>query len=107
VEILGESLIVVQLIDGTFIAICERCPHRGASLQYGYVENAGIRCAYHGWLFDQRGACVQRPFERSCRDVRTACYPVTALAGLLFVYMGPPETITPLPMWDCAASVGT
>jgi 5,5'-dehydrodivanillate O-demethylase len=100
VEILGESLVVIQLADGTCIAIGERCPHRGASLRYGYVEDGGIRCAYHGWLFDQRGACVESPFERSPRDLRTACYPTKALAGLLFVYMGPRETMTPLPMWD-------
>jgi nitrite reductase/ring-hydroxylating ferredoxin subunit len=54
-KILGDSLVVFRGADGSYGAIPERCPHRGASLRYGFVEDGGIRCSYHGWLFDHHG----------------------------------------------------
>jgi nitrite reductase/ring-hydroxylating ferredoxin subunit len=39
------------------------CAHRGTSLYYGKVEERGIRCCYHGWLFDVQGHCLDQPCE--------------------------------------------
>jgi len=41
----------------------EHCPHRGASLEYGDIEDGGLRCPYHGWLFNVRGQCLEMPAE--------------------------------------------
>ena len=102
VRILGEDLVVYRTHDGDFACVAERCPHRNASLYFGYIEPGGMRCCYHGWKFDGRtGACVERPFEQSSHEkIRVASYPVEQLGGLLFVYMGPPGTATLLPRWD-------
>ncbi|NIO07248.1 MAG: Rieske 2Fe-2S domain-containing protein, partial [Deltaproteobacteria bacterium] len=43
--------------------LVDRCPHRGASLSYGRVEERGLACAYHGWLFDGKGNCLETPAE--------------------------------------------
>lgn len=32
--------------------------HRGADLAYGRLEDGGLRCAFHGWLFDRHGSCA-------------------------------------------------
>lgn len=71
----------------------EHCAHRGSSLYYGKVEDEGIRCCYHGWLFAVDGACVEQPCEPGGGQHRDKCrqpwYPVEERYGLVFAYMGP------------------
>jgi nitrite reductase/ring-hydroxylating ferredoxin subunit len=63
-----------------------RCCHRGTTLYYGKVEDRGIRCCYHGWLFDVEGRCLEQPCEPEMglhRDrVRQPWYPVEERYGL-------------------------
>jgi len=79
------------------------CPHRGASLEYGDIEDGGIRCPYHGWLFDVGGRCLAMPAEpaerRFTQKVRHLSYPVEEQGGLLFAYLGPTESVPPLPRY--------
>ena len=80
------------------------CPHRGTDLAYGRLEDGGLRCAFHGWLFDVDGKCLQTPAEPDdsplCQNIRQKAYPVVERNGILFAYMGPgapPE----FPHFDC------
>jgi 5,5'-dehydrodivanillate O-demethylase len=104
VRVLGEDLLLYRNQNGGYGLVRERCSHRGASLYYGFVEADGIRCAYHGWKYDDAGKCLEQPFENpesGFRDkIRHTAYPVEKLAGLLFAYMGPPEKKPLLPKWD-------
>src|SRR5262249_35881355 len=49
VRLLGEPLIVFRGKSGRAGLIGEFCPHRGASLYFGRVEDASMSCVYHGW----------------------------------------------------------
>ncbi len=103
-KLLGERLVAYRDLAGEVRVVTERCPHRGASLAYGYVEPDGLRCAYHGWLFDSDGRCVERPFEIAAPSARCNLPPYRAReqAGLVFVSLrtgGPP----PFPLWDIIA----
>jgi 5,5'-dehydrodivanillate O-demethylase len=71
------------------------------------VEDCGIRCNYHGWKFDETGACVHQPFEeiahpdaRFRERVRIKAYPVEANGGLLWTYMGPADKKPLLPNYE-------
>jgi 5,5'-dehydrodivanillate O-demethylase oxygenase subunit len=104
VTIMGEDLVVFRDRQGQYGCLAEHCAHRGVSLYYGFVEDCGIRCAYHGWKFRTTdGQCLEQPFEpagSTYRDrVRQRAYPVQKLAGFLWVYMGP-EPAPLLPRWD-------
>lgn len=44
-------MVAVFLIDGQYRAISDTCPHMGASLASGYVENAIVTCPWHAWRF--------------------------------------------------------
>jgi len=92
-RLLGEDLVLYRDTEGRPGLIEERCPHRRTSLVHGHVDDAGIRCPYHGWKFDRSGACLEMPAEPSdtplLRRVRARAYPVEELGGLLFAYMGP------------------
>ena len=48
---------------GQYGLVHKRCPHRRASLEYGRCEDKGIRCCYHGWLFDVDGTVLEIPGE--------------------------------------------
>ena len=106
VRLLGEDLVLYRDAKGTVGCIEPSCPHRKASLEYGIPEQEGIRCPYHGWLFDETGRCVDQPSEpvgsRFKDKVRMKAYPVEERAGLVFVYMGP-SPMPLLPMWDLFA----
>jgi len=106
VRIMGEDLVLYRDRRGSYGLVQRRCPHRGADLSYGMVEDCGIRCMYHGWAFDGEGRCTAQPFEdlvnpttRFRDGIRAVAYPVEERAGLLFAYLGPPPAPC-VPTWE-------
>jgi len=98
VRILSEDLVLFRGEDGELGLLGLHCSHRRADLSYGRIEGGGLRCLYHGWLFDRQGRCLEQPCEppdrRFCEKVRHPAYPVQERAGVVFTYMGggePPE----------------
>lgn len=106
VRLLSEDLVLYRDRAGTFGLLGLHCPHRRADLSYGYVEECGLRCSYHGWAFDEKGNCIAQPFEdtssgstRFREQIKQPAYPVEEMAGLLFAYLGPlPAPV--LPRWE-------
>src|SRR5579885_360508 len=103
VRLLGEDLTLYKDRSGTFGLVDRRCPHRRADLSYGFVEQCGVRCNYHGWLFDETGRCTEQPYEdvaapqaRFKDKIRVKSYPVETRAGLIWAYLGPrPAPLVP------------
>ena len=93
VKVLGEELVLFRDPEGRLGLLGLHCPHRGTSLEYGDIEDGGIRCPYHGWLFDVGGCCLEMPAEpkdsKFPDKIRHLSYPVRELGGLIFAYMGP------------------
>jgi 5,5'-dehydrodivanillate O-demethylase len=105
-RLFGEDLVLYRDLAGTFGLVDRHCPHRRADLSYGFVEDCGIRCNYHGWRFDETGRCVEQPFEDTAnpeahfRDkVRITSYQVECKGGLVWAYMGPAPAPL-LPDWE-------
>lgn len=104
-RILGEDLVLFRTPEGEVGLLHDRCPHRGASLSYGRVESRGVACPYHGWLFDNKGNCLETPAEPAesqfCHTVKQKAYPVQKLAGLYWAYLGPAPVpvIPPYDVW--------
>lgn len=109
VRLMGENLVLYKDLSGTYGLVDRQCPHRRADMAYGWVEECGIRCSYHGWAFDEEGKCISQPYEDTIKgkeanekfrcSVKMTSYPVQEMAGLLFAYLGPlpaPE----LPRWE-------
>ena len=63
VRLLGEDLVLYKDQAGTYGLVDRHCPHRRADLSYGWVEDCGLRCNYHGWVWDHTGKCLEQPFE--------------------------------------------
>jgi phenylpropionate dioxygenase-like ring-hydroxylating dioxygenase large terminal subunit len=101
VKLLGERLIAYRAKNGTPGLIEEFCPHRRASLYFGRVEEAGMRCVYHGWAFALDGQCVDMPSEpvesAFASKIRAAAYPCAERGGVIWTYMGPVSPPPALP----------
>ena len=79
-RILGEDLVVFRDGSGAVGLLELHCPHRGTSLEFGLVGAKGIRCCYHGWLFDVDGAILETPGEPATSTLKDrlchGAYPV-------------------------------
>lgn len=108
VKVLGEDLVLFRDPEGKLGLLGLYCPHRGTSLEYGDIEDGGIRCAYHGWLFNVAGECLEMPAEpndsRFPQKVKHLSYPVRESGGLIFAYLGPhADNPPPLPKYRALA----
>jgi phthalate 4,5-dioxygenase len=108
VRLLGENLVLFRH-DGKYGLLERHCPHRGADLAYGRLEDGGLRCSFHGWLFDTSGRCLATPAEpegsRMCEHIRQRAYPVVERSGILFAYLGAGEPPA-FPHFDCFVAPG-
>jgi phenylpropionate dioxygenase-like ring-hydroxylating dioxygenase large terminal subunit len=99
--LLGEKLIAFRDSTGRIGILDHRCPHRCASLFFGRNEQAGIRCAYHGWKFDVEGNCLDMPNipedQRFTDRVKAKAYKVAEHGGIVWTYMGKRKVPPPLP----------
>jgi len=101
VRILGEDLVAFRDQSGAVGLLELHCPHRGTSLEFGLVGAKGIRCCYHGWLFDIDGAILETPGEPADSTLKDklchGAYPTHEAHGLVFAYLGPPRREAALP----------
>jgi 5,5'-dehydrodivanillate O-demethylase len=102
VRILGEDLVLYRDRSDGLGLIGDRCLHRRVDLQFGIPDACGLRCPYHGWLFDATGTCIEKPLEahpERASQQKLAGYPVQELGGMIFAYLGPLPAPA-LPRWD-------
>ena len=104
VRLLGEDLVAFRDRGGRIGLLHRHCAHRGTSLEFGIPAERGIRCCYHGWQFDVDGTILDTPGEPASSRIKQnfsqGAYPVAEAHGLVFAYMGPPEALPELPLYD-------
>ena len=93
IRIMSEDFAIYRGQSGAAQVVAYRCPHRGAQMHLGWVEDDEIRCVYHGWKFDCTGRCTEQPAEDAdYKDkVRIKTYPTREHMGLVFAYFGEGE----------------
>lgn len=104
VTLMNEELVLFRDEQDQLGLIGRPCPHRGVDLSFGRLEDGGLRCPFHGWLFDVSGQCLETPAEpvtsEFCSRVKNLSYPVREHNGIIWAYLGdgePPD----LPGLDC------
>ncbi|MAC79980.1 MAG: ring-hydroxylating oxygenase subunit alpha [Rhodobacteraceae bacterium] len=104
VRLMGEDLVLFRDEDGQLGLIQRHCPHRGADMCFGRLEDNGLRCPFHGWHFNRDGQCVEQPAEpdgsKMHEQIKATSYPVQERNGIVFAYMGPGEP-PDFPEFDC------
>jgi phthalate 4,5-dioxygenase oxygenase subunit len=107
VELLGENFVAFRDRQSNIGLLDEHCCHRGASLTVGRVEECGIRCIYHGWLFGTDGTVIETPnvSDPSFKErFRARAHPVREAGGMIWTYLGDPSSIPPFPDFPWAAA---
>ena len=103
VRLLSEDFVLFRNGAGHLGLLELHCSHRGTSLEFGRVEDQGIRCCYHGWLYDTAGRCLEQPAEPADSTfkerIRHPSYKVREIAGFIFAYLGP-DPAPLLPRYD-------
>jgi nitrite reductase/ring-hydroxylating ferredoxin subunit len=96
VTLFGEELILFRDGQGNPGLIGRYCAHQGMDMIYSRVEPDGIRCLYHGWLFDTCGKVVVRgdwfPGGEQRLAVGQPAYPCAEIGGMIFTYLGSDES---------------
>jgi phenylpropionate dioxygenase-like ring-hydroxylating dioxygenase large terminal subunit len=86
--------------DGPVRAAPNACPHRGAALSQGWISDGCLVCSYHGWRYDQSGACVAIPASEPGVPIpaRARLQPVLTgeRYGLVWVCVGVPRAPIPV-----------
>ncbi|MEX2430369.1 MAG: Rieske 2Fe-2S domain-containing protein [Dehalococcoidia bacterium] len=109
VKLLGESLVLFRDRSGRYGLIQDACAHRNINMLWGIPEENGLRCPYHGWLYDIDGQCLEQPAESpgsSFKEkVKLKAYPVEELGGMLWAWLGP-EPRPLVPHWEALVQEG-
>jgi phenylpropionate dioxygenase-like ring-hydroxylating dioxygenase large terminal subunit len=104
VTLMNEELVLFTDEQGNLGLLGRYCPHRGVDLCFGRLEDGGLRCPLHGWLFDVEGACLETPAEPESSTfherIRHRSYPVLERNGIVWAYLGEGDS-PPLPDFDC------
>lgn len=91
VEVHGRPYVLFRDEEGELGLIGRHCPHRGADLCYGRLEDNGLRCPFHGWHFDRSGQCVEQPAEpegsRMYTQIKVPMVPVKEENGAISAWI--------------------
>ena len=105
-----EELVAFRETDGRVGLLQRYCPRCSTSLEFGRIEEEGIRCAGHGWKFAVDGRILDTPGEPLDSPLKDqlchGAYPVTEHGGLIFTYMGPPQKMPDFPTFDLFETPG-
>lgn len=82
------TMVAVFFVDGEYSAINDFCPHMGASLAEGHVEEGAVMCPWHAWSF-----CIREGTWLDAKDspVRAARYEVKIVGDEIQVAVPPPD----------------
>ena len=106
IRVMGEDLVLFRDKSGRYGLVHRQCPHRRASMEFGMCDERGIRCCYHGWLFDVDGSVLEIPGQPEGsvdiikQKATLGAYPVREYRGLIFAYLGPIEDMPEFPVYD-------
>ncbi|MSP66777.1 MAG: ring-hydroxylating oxygenase subunit alpha [Alphaproteobacteria bacterium] len=104
IRIMGEHLVAFRDRSGRVGVLHRNCSHRGTSLEFGIVQSRGIRCCYHGWVWDVDGRLLETPAEPEDSKLKDrvfqGAYPAFERDGLVFAYMGAPDQKPDFPVFD-------
>lgn len=87
--LLNHAVVLYRTPDGQVSALEDRCCHRDLPLSLGTIDEGGIRCGYHGMLFDGAGKCVEIPGQAKIPSKAIiSAYHVKEQGALIWIWFG-------------------
>lgn len=94
--LLNEPVVMFRTEDGKAHALEDRCCHRFLPLSSGTVESAGLRCGYHGLLFNGEGKCIEIPGQEKIPSrAKIHRYEVREQDDIVWIWFGTEMTSEP------------
>ncbi len=92
-KILGTSVLIYRLQNGTAVAVHDRCPHRFAPLSLGKRIGDEVACPYHALRFNAQGQCTHNPHGAGHipKAAQVDSYPIVERYGFLWIWMDESE----------------
>lgn len=87
-KICGENIAFYRDSSDKVAAVQDFCPHRGAPLSLGYIEDGDLVCGYHGLKMGRDGKTVSMPKQRVGGFPCVKSYPVEERYGFIWVWTG-------------------
>jgi phenylpropionate dioxygenase-like ring-hydroxylating dioxygenase large terminal subunit len=92
-DVAGIPVLVMRGRDGVARAFLNACTHRGAIIANEPGSSLRLKCPYHGWNFDEKGALVGVPcrqeFGEITADLSLRQFPVLERGGLIWAILNP------------------
>lgn len=98
-QLLEQAIVLWRNENNAVQAFVDRCPHRGARLSMGRVENGHLECPYHGWQFASGGQCTKVPALPEFTPPPRQCvksFEVQEAHGLVWVRLEGGESLLPV-----------
>ncbi len=96
--VLDTPVLLFRRLDGSAVALENRCPHRGAPLTLGCLKGDHVQCGYHGFLFAADGTCINVPSMKTPPvSARIRGFPIIEQAPYIWIYLGDPEVMDEVP----------
>jgi nitrite reductase (NADH) small subunit len=80
VTVAGKDLAIFN-VNGRYLTIDNRCPHKGGPLSDGIVAGATVVCPLHGWRFDLESGLAARATAPAC----VTTFPTRVEDGIVLV----------------------
>ncbi len=80
---LGSHAVAIFNLGERFVAIENRCPHRGGPLADGIVGGTTVTCPLHNWRVCLESGSVTKPCEGANPTIQT--YPVKIEQGIIML----------------------
>jgi vanillate O-demethylase monooxygenase subunit len=94
--LLNEPVVLYRRLDGSPVALEDRCCHRHAPLSKGKLVGNDVQCPYHGLTYDPSGACIRVPGQTTVPPgARVRSYPVVERNHWIWIWMGDPGLADP------------
>jgi phenylpropionate dioxygenase-like ring-hydroxylating dioxygenase large terminal subunit len=94
--LLNQPVVIYRDLNGNVNALQDRCCHRQLPLSMGTIEEGGLRCGYHGLLFDGKGKCLEVPGQPKVpRKAKVTPYFVKEQDELVWIWFGAEEGSEP------------
>lgn len=95
-RILGVPVMLYRKLDGTAVALEDRCAHRSFPLSRGTIDGDTVVCGYHGARYDCEGHCRQVPSQAQVPPgAMVRAFALHERGRLVWIWMGPPEQADP------------
>ncbi len=94
--ICDEDVVLYRKADRTPVALEDRCCHRHLPLSMGKRDGDGLRCGYHGLLFDAAGTCIEIPGQAEIPpQAKVKTWPLVERWGFVWIWVGDREKADP------------